>query len=218
MAAKAHHVSLTEFLTGIMIAALLRIQKESILKRKKRRMVRVLVPVNMRRLFDSNSLRNFTYYVLPEIDPQKGEYSLSEIIHSVHHQMLLGHTPRNLASQISANVHAEKKFVFRLLPLPLKDILLRTAFRIWGESTSCLSLSNLGIVQIPEKMRSYVTRFDFVLGVRASTPYNCGIVSYDDKLYINFTRSIVEPILENHFFELLYQQGLAFTVESNHRQ
>lgn len=216
--AKSHNVSLTEFLTGIMIAAVLEIQSKKIPKRKKQEIVRVMVPINMRKLFDSKSLRNFTFYALPGVDPKMGEYSLHEVINSVHHQMRLCRTPQNVSAQISANVHAGKMFMARIMPLLMKDIALRAAFRFWGESTSCLSLSNLGVVQIPEEMKPYVTCFDFMLGVRARAPYNCGIVSYGDNLHINFSRSIVEPILENHFLELLHQQGLDFKVESNERQ
>ena len=40
----------------------------------------------------------------------------------------------------------------------------------------CLTLSNLGQVKIPEAMAQYVRRFDFILGVQAAAPYNCGML------------------------------------------
>ena len=64
-------------------------------------------------------------------------------------------------------------------------------------------------------MASYIERFDFILGVQAAAPYNCGMLSYGDTLYINFIRDIQEAELERHFHAVLQQLGLPVTVESN---
>ena len=64
-------------------------------------------------------------------------------------------------------------------------------------------------------MRVYVKRFDFILGTQAAAPYNCGMVSYEDTVYINFTRNICEAELERQFYLILQELGIAVTVESN---
>ena len=64
-------------------------------------------------------------------------------------------------------------------------------------------------------MRPYISRFDFILGVQADAPYNCGVVSYGDTVYINFIRDIKDAELERHFFAVLRDLGLSVTVESN---
>ena len=86
-----------------------------------------------------------------------------------------------------------------------------------GERNSCLTLSNLGAVTLPEEMRPYVARLDFVLGVQATRPNNLGVLSYGDKLYCNFIRKIEEPTLEREFFQFLRGLGLSVKVESNQR-
>mgnify|MGYP003299167672 CR=1 FL=1 len=70
---------------------------------------------------------------------------------------------------------------------------------------------------LPENMSEYVERFDFILGVQATAPHNCGVLSFGDTLYINLIRSSREPNLEAHFCRILKEQGLHVTVESNHR-
>jgi hypothetical protein len=67
-------------------------------------------------------------------------------------------------------------------------------------------------------MRGYIERFDFVLGVQAAAPYNCGMLSYGKALYINFIRDIKDAELERHFFAVLQQLGLSATVESNRNE
>ena len=76
-------------------------------------------------------------------------------------------------------------------------------------------MSNLGAVKLPEEMKPYVERFDFILGVQATAPYNCGILSYGDTLYINFIRNIREPELEARFYGVLRDMGLKVQVQSN---
>ena len=76
-------------------------------------------------------------------------------------------------------------------------------------------MSNLGAVKLPDIMVPYVDRFDFILGAPALTPVNCGVLSYGDTMYINFTRSIKESELELHFFRVLQRLGLEVTAESN---
>jgi len=60
-----------------------------------------------------------------------------------------------------------------------------------------------------------VQRFDFILGVQATAPHNCGMLSFGDTLYINFIRSITESEFEYRFFRVLQEMGLPVLVESN---
>ena len=103
----------------------------------------------------------------------------------------------------------------RMMPLFLKNIAIRAVFNAVGERKSCLSLSNLGAITVPEEMKPYIRRFDFVLGVQATSPYNCGVLSYNGELCINFIRSTKEPELELAFHRALQALGLTATVQSN---
>ena len=84
-----------------------------------------------------------------------------------------------------------------------------------GERKSCLTISNLGAVQVPDEMRKYIERMDFILGVQARAPHNCGVLSFGDTLYINMIRNIREPMLEAHFHAVLRDRGIPVEVESN---
>ena len=66
-------------------------------------------------------------------------------------------------------------------------------------------------------MKKYIMRFDFILGVQAAAPYNCGVLSFGETVYINFIRNIQGAELERHFFAVLQELGLSVTVESNGR-
>ena len=215
--AKEFGVSVTEFIAAVMMKAISDLQTEKVPRRMRRRPVKVLLPVNLRGLFPSRTLRNFASYVTPEIDPRLGDYSLAEICKIVHYRMGLENDARMMAAKIATNVASERSAVLRAMPLFIKNIAMKAVFDLVGECKSCLCLSNLGLVQLPDAMAPYVARMDFIIGVQAKAPHNCGVVSWDGTMYINMIRNIREPELESHFYRVLHTLGLPVKVESNQR-
>ncbi len=214
-AAHSYGVSATSFLGASLLQALMDLQKEKVPVRALRKPIKIQIPVNLRRLFPSTTLRNFALYVNPEIDPRLGDFSFRELCLRVHHHMGMEVIPQHMRARIAANVGSEKLWIVKILPLFLKNIALRIAFNTVGEKKVCLAMSNLGAVKVPEVMAPYIDRFDFILGAPALTPVNCGIVSFGETMNINFTRSIRESELELHFFKVLQRHGITVTAESN---
>lgn len=207
--------TLTVFMSAVMMRALMNLQNEKNPNKKRQKRIKLLIPVNLRKLFPSNTLRNFAMYTVPEIDPRLGEYTLSEICRIIEHKIGAEFTPKRMSCVIAKNVSDEKNPLVRLIPLPIKNAVMKAIFDSVGEKKSCLTLSNLGQVKLPCVMETYVERFDFILGVQAAAPYNCGMLSFGDTVYINFIRNIKDAELERHFFEVLREAGLSATVESN---
>ncbi len=214
---KAHGygVTVTAFLCAVLMQALQKIQKEQVPNIRRRKPIKVQIPINLRNMFPSKSLRNFALYTTPQIDPRLGEYDFADICKTVHHWMGLEITPRKMAMMIAANVNSERLWIVKIMPLFLKNMVMKAVFKAVGERKSCLSLSNLGAVRLPEAMQPYVQRMDFILGVQASAPYNCGVLSYQNTLYINFIRNTREPRLESACFQVLQELGIAVQVSSN---
>ncbi len=214
---KKYGVSLTTFLVSVMIFSIMQIQDREVPDKKKQKPVKVLVPVNLRNYFESTSMRNFVLYITPGIDANMGNFTFEEIVHIIHHQMKLQLTEKQMRARITANVKAEKNKFLKVMPLILKNIGMKAVFSMVGEKKSCITMSNLGAVKVPEQMNEFTERFDFSLGVQATGSNNCGILSYQDKLYINMIRNIRESELERLFFTNLVGHGIAVTVESNQK-
>lgn len=214
---KAHEygVSLTNFLCAVLMQAMQQMQKEKIPNPQKRRPIKVLIPVNLRKLFDSRTLRNFALYTTPEILPKLGEYRFEEICQVIRCRMNMDITPKQMSMKIATNVNSERIMAVRVMPLFVKNMVMKAIFDSVGERKSCLTLSNLGAVRLPEVMMPYVERLDFILGVQATAPYNCGVLSFGDTLYINFIRNIRESELEYQFYRVLRELGLPAQVQSN---
>lgn len=213
--AHRYDATLTVLMSAVMMQALLNLQKEKIPLVKRQKRIKVLIPVNLRQLFPSNTLRNFAMYTIPELDPRLGEYSFEEICKIIQHTMGMEVTAKHMGCVIATNVNDERNPLVRMIPLPVKNMVMKAIFDSVGEKKSCLTLSNLGRIEVPEGMRKYIRRFDFILGVQAAAPYNCGMLSYGDTVYVNFIRNIKDAELERHFFAVLREAGLSVTAESN---
>ena len=214
---KAHEygVSLTVFLCAVMMQAIQKMQLERQPDSRWRKPIRIQLPVNLRNIFPSNSLRNFALYVTPEIDPRLGEFTFEEICSAIHHRMGLEINPKYMSTRIAANVASERIMAVKLMPLFIKNIVMKAVFHAVGERKSCLSISNLGRITLPDVMLPYVERMDFILGTQNTAPHNCGVLSFKDTLYINFIRNVRESELEARFYQVLQEMGIPVQAESN---
>lgn len=214
-AAHDRKISLTVFLATAIMLAIQNLQLEKVPDIRRRKHIKVLIPVNLRKLFPSRSLRNFILYTTPQIDPRMGTYSFDEICNAIRHRMGLEINPKFMSSMIATNIGSERPLIVRMMPLFLKNVVMKLVYLTVGEKKSCLSMSNLGAVSLPEEMKPYVERFDFILGVQAISHHNCGVISWGDTLNVNFIRRTREPDLEQHFYRVMQELGIPVTVESN---
>lgn len=210
------HVSVTAFLAAVMTESIISMQNEE-RPRRNQRPVKITLPVDLRRLYGSKTLRNFSLVLNIGVDPRFGDYSLEELCNTIYHQLRAYATPQHMAGMIAANVQPQQLIVLRLAPVFLKNIVMNAVYRRTGESFGCLNISNITNVDLPEEMRPYIERMEFIIGPQRSYPNNCSVLSYGGRTYINMIRNIRESELERRFFSRLVDLGLAVEIESNRR-
>jgi NRPS condensation-like uncharacterized protein len=216
-AAKSYGTSLTEYLAAVYLACLqdMFYALTPAVRRAMRPRIAVQVPVNLRKLFPTKSLRNFSLYVLPSIDTRLGHYDFPEIAKRVHLYMQAEVNAKSIATQISRNVGGGRSYLVRLLPLALKNFAARLVYGRMGEDTMSGFVSNLGRVELPPPLDGLVERFDFIPAPARKYKTNANVVSYGDKLVIAFGSLAVTTDLERLFFTRLSGDGAVARVESN---
>jgi len=211
--ARAHGVSLTVFLAAIHLAALQDVYDSD--PPREGRSITVLVPVNLRRLYRTDSMRNF-FLVLPvSIDPRLGHYDFEEILERVNHTLKLNLTEKELNRQLRRNVRGEEQIASRLVPLFLKTAVLRLVASLGSDASSSGSLSNLQSVNMPAPFAARIRRFDFLPSRDAGTGANVGVVSWKDLLSVTIGSLVVDNAFERRFFCRCAAFGIPVTVESN---
>ena len=131
--------------------------------------------------------------------------------------MCLEVTPKRMSARIATNIKNERSKILKIAPLFLKNIIMKLAFKLVGERKSTFTLSNLGVVTMPDELREHITRMDVLLGVQSSAPYNSAVLTYGDKTYLNIIRNIKESILERELYETFKELGVKVVAESNSR-
>ncbi len=213
--ARKYDATLTEYLNAVLLYALLQKQEHDMPFRF--RPVKIAMPVNLRRFFPSKTLRNFITMVYPSIDPRLGDYTFEEIVEQVHHYMKYYISEKFLRGDITTNAATQRNPVIRVVPLFIKDFVVRTFYTKVQDKNSSAGLTNMGALKVPEDMKPYIERFDIYMGQPFSSRTNCAIISFEDTLTINFASSIVEADVECLFFRKLVQDGIHVTIERDRK-
>lgn len=210
--AKTYHASLTVLISAIIMKAMINIQKEKETL-DKQKIVKLFLPIDLRNIMGQQTLRNFVFYIKPEINPNKDQDKLMDIIESIKKQMNQGLQKENLKARIEKNVKLQNNLIISAMPLFLKEFMLKQGFKI-SEKTTSLTVSNMGIVEMPEQLNEYIQHFDCLLNTRSETPYNCGIISYDGKLYVNFIRNTEHALLERAMAQIISDLSIVHRIET----
>ena len=206
--------TVTVLLAAVMAQCVLAIQAEQV-PRKRQKPVKITIPVDLRRLFPSRTLRNFVLTVNPGVDPRLGTYTLQELCDAFTHQLAAEVTPQRMAGRIAQNVEPQRSKILKAAPVFLKTPVMRAVYDRRGERLGCLNISNLGVQKLPAAMAPYVERMEFIIGVQYSYPNNCSVVTAKGMALVNMIRSTESPELERRFFSRLVELGVPVAIETN---
>lgn len=214
--AKWYGASITEYLNAVLLYALIKKQKSEY--HMKERPVKLAMPVNLRRFFPSHTLRNFITMIYPSIDPRLGDYKFEEILTQVHFYMRYYLNDKFLNADITTNAATQRNPFIRVVPLFLKDFVVKQFYTRVQDKQSSAGLTNMGAITVPKDMEPHIERFDIYMGQPFSARTNCAIVSFNDTLTVNFASSIIESDVEQYFFRKLVEDGIHVKIETNRSQ
>jgi len=208
---KEKGVNPTVYLTAVYLHALQEIyEKLSPSSRyRKYKKLSVEVPINLRRIYPTATMRNFTLFVMPVIDLSLGHYSFDEIAKTVYHQMELETDEKLVNKILSRNVGSERKWLIRSIPLFIKSFVLRMNYYSLGSSQYSGVLTNLGGMVFPSEMKEQIECFQVIQPPpNKMIKVSCGIVGFNDKMVLSFGNITKTKELEKRFIRFLVDQGI----------
>ena len=201
---RSNKVSVTEYVASVYLFSLQKIylEEKEINKSLKKASLRIEVPVNLRKKFPSNTMRNFSLFVMPEIDLRLGIYTFDEILKAVHYQLQTGADIKQITRFLSQNVGHEKSFFIRVLPLFVKSMAISAVYRRLGTRQCSGILTNLGVVNLPDDMAEYIDSFELVpTPPNKNVKISCAMVTFKNKLRMDFCDISCSARLEMHFLK-----------------
>jgi len=215
--AKKLNLTVNEYLATIYFMALQEVY-EKLPKRKQRgakKFLSLQIPVSLRKMYPSKTLRNFFLTIAPVLDLRLGHYTFEEVAMRVYACTKTDATDKAMYKQLSRNVGGEVNFFARIFPLFIKGIVLNIISNILGNSTYSGSISNLGLVKLPIELEGLVSSFNFLPVKSPEFKASLGVISYKKDLHMSFNSILRNTDIESAFFKQLISRGIKVTLESN---
>lgn len=209
---KRYGVTVTELFAAMLMDIHYQKQKA---ERKKQREVSVQIPVNLRKFFPTETLRNFVLCLRVKMNPKMGDYSFEELLKLVSLQLRLVNDEKTVNSMMTQNLKIEKNPFARFFPLFVKNLSVALTFLLTGEQTTSALISNLGPVKVPQEMEQYIEKYLFFTGPGKLNGARCGVITLGDKLVFTFSNCYTQSDIEREFFTRLVKMGVNVKIESN---
>lgn len=202
--AHQYNTTLTGLIVGIYIWAI----RENMNLKDKNKPIYIDIPVNLRKYFKSQTARNF-FSVLKL--KYKGSDDLESIIKEVDIYLKEELKQTNLFKRMNKYATIEHNFLVRLVPLFIKNIILRFASYLSNKDLTT-SVTNLGVIKLPDEIKDFVDSFEVCV---STDKMQMAICSYLDKLNISFTSVFISTDIIKDFYRKLVSYGIDITIISN---
>ena len=201
--AKRYNTTIGIFLTSVYMYSFYLLQQK-----KSKSKIRISIPVDLRSFFPTESIRNFSLYAIVSIKPREREWTLPEIIETVTAQAKKTITKQTLANIAYTNVKSSNTWFFKHLPMPLKKLALNFGYDYLGERLFTSTLSNMGNIAFPEKLRERIIDFRPFLGQSKLHRVNVVTSAYADFVNIIFSSGIENDDIQKTYMSILKENGL----------
>ena len=171
--------------------------------------LQIQVPVNMRKYHPSNTIRNFSLYFGVDFDLEE-IHSIEQMVPLITQQMQEKSTQEKMDEMMYTTVKLVRSL--RFVPLRIKRPVAQIVYGFLGDSTNTTTLSNLGVAKVPESMKPFVTKMEFLLGPSTVNRVGCSMVSYGDTAVFSVSKNTGDPTFEERIYRLLQEEGIDCTV------
>ena len=204
--ARSYGVSITILLTAMLLCSI----QEEIPRNRQKKPVTLMIPVNLRNYFPSQSMGNFfgwieVGYVFEE------DTSFEEVLSSVKQQFQEQLQKDRIAMNMNGYVRIEKNPFVRAVPLEIKKFFLMAGANLGSRSITAV-YSNIGIIRLPEEYKEYIERFGIFASTDSLQLCSC---SYGEQLVLGFTSKIPDDSIQRNFMKMLKKEEISYKEEKN---
>ncbi|MCI1721751.1 MAG: hypothetical protein LKM35_01290 [Lachnospiraceae bacterium] len=205
--AKKYGVSAGVFSVSLYIASAIEEMEEN----EKDRQIVVSVPVDLRKYFPSETVRNFFGVINVAYQPRHFDGTPESILSEVKASFAKQLEPERIERVMNSYAKLEHNFGIRIVPLTVKDGATQGLSFLASQGVTC-TFSNLGVIRLPEEAEKYVEK----ASVFATAPYEqiCA-VTFGDRLVFGEMSPYVTHGVMCRFFRKLVQMGIPVEIATN---
>ena len=197
-----YNTTITSLIVSIYILSI----KENMSLKDENKYIYIDIPVNLRKYFKSQTARNFFSVLKLKYN---GNNNLEDIIKYVDKYLKNELKKENLFKTMNKFVSFEHNFLIRLIPLFIKNIVLKIIV-YFNKITS--SVTNLGVIKVDDNIKDYIDSFEVYV---STDKMQISMCSYLDKLNISFTSIFVSTDIIKSFYRKLSELGIDVIITTN---
>lgn len=210
-ACKRRGLSINQYLVAVFVWS---IYQESLHGQPSKKPISVCVPVNLRPFYDSNTTKNFFTVVSAVFHPEKESYTFEEVLAIVKESLTGQITKENLEQAFSYTVSKQKKLYLRVVPLFVKNLVIRQVYRVSALANTS-TVTNVGPIGVEKLYEPYIRSFYTMLAMSLGQDLKAAVCSYQDTLVWSFTSTLSDVGVQRAFFRKLVEEGIPVELESN---
>ena len=177
-----------------------------------KRPIVLMVPVNLRRIFGMNTLRNFTNYINFTYN---GQSELKDIAEDIRNQQRQQLNKDYFVSVVSQNYFSAHHPLLKAVPLGIKRLAIQAVCaRRGGGVINSSTFSNLGVVDAPEMFKEHVYRYEFQLGQESLPTVSFSCVTFNNVCTITLSNANKDSLCPQFFFRALSRAGVNLAMET----
>ena len=208
--AKEKNCTLTMYIAALYLYSLYKAEPDA---RTSKKPFILSIPVNLRKYFKSNTLRNFSLFIKVILPLNGRVWDLDSIIEEIKPQFEKQLNKDFLQRRINYYVAFEKNFAIRILPLFIKNLAFKLIYFLQSNRITTTYISNLGQIDLPTEMYNEVKDIDFV---NAGEKLYMTMASIGNKLNIMFSSRLREHSIIYTFLKELQERGIDLVLQTNH--
>ena len=198
--ARSYGVSITIFLTAMLLCSI----HEEIPKNRQKRPIALMIPVNLRNYFPSQSMGNFFGWI--EVGYTFADETVfQDVLESVKNQFKDKLDKEKVAMDMNGYVRLEKNPLVRAVPLEIKKYFLMIGANLGSRSITAV-YSNIGIIRLPEEYKEYIQHFGIFASTNSLQMCSC---SYGDEMVLGFTSKIPDDSIQRNFQRMLGEENVS---------
>ncbi len=197
-----YNTTITSLIVSVYILSI----KENMSLKDGNKYIYIGIPVNLRKYFKSQTARNFFSVLKLKYN---GNNNLEDIIKYVDKYLKNELKKENLFKTMNKFVSFEHNFLIRLIPLFIKNIVLKIIV-YFNKITS--SVTNLGVIKVDDNIKDYIDSFEVYV---STDKMQISMCSYLDKLNISFTSIFVSTDIIKSFYRKLSELGIDVIITTN---
>ena len=208
-------VTVTQYFTAVLIYAIYQEYLEKYKNRKLKKPIKICIPVNLKKYFESTTITNFFSYI--SINASAKELDLldfNKVLEFVHDDFKKKLDKTEIARTMMKNIKLGNNIGVKLIPLFLKRPIVKISY-IEIRKYSTTTLSNIGKVNVLPEYQKYIDNFLFLIAPDRGEKIKCSTTSYKDNIIFTITSILKNDGVEKKFFEYLEKENTTVQIETN---